>query len=260
MISPFYEADKSVNNVQKEIQLKVIPIIDTIHNDSTITWEEVSSISAYFNKPDSLPHKKLREDIKSQHQSLLSDLSNQSNYPMTGKMYKSKIINIIDILNDAIQVYNRSSTSEFEILLVEQIRKVKNEMEVLTSLYRNDNKNDLSFLSVSLKGLFLIAGGFVYHLNNGSTITLTFFPEVGTAMTHFIFCEQKKHGSISRYLNHLNIMADIELRHAISDIILSVGGNVFLSPLYYEQLDKEIQTLLLKTKTEIIQKRGFNLF
>lgn len=258
IISLMYEADGEMNKLDGFPKM-IADYLTHIPDNADVTWDMAKDITSLLGQSANLPIKRIREEVDMNQRNTLATLANPSSYPMIGAIYKNEIKKVLIIFNQTMGTYKSTPTYVFESEIDVQISRVENEIKHLTQFYRSSNFETHSYQCIPIQGVFLIAGAFTYRLNNESIITLTFFPEESTNRTYFVFSEQKDPSSNSLYLSILNLKSENEFRMVASDIILSVGSNVFLSPKYYEKLPQEVKDLLVRDKTEL-KEIGFNLF
>lgn len=259
IVSLLGEADKGMDHLESVFPKFIQDGIDKIPDYENVEWESAQEITGLLGKSASLPIKSVRQEMEVQQKKILENLINPANYPMTGIKYKTEIKKVLNFFNYSIGLYKKSPTYNLENDMNTQIERIENEIRNLTELYRTKSFEVFSYQCISIEGAFLVAGAFTYILSNQSKITLTFFPEESTNKTYFVFSERKAPGSNSLYLSTLNFKSEQEFRMDASNIILSAGANVFISPKYYEKLPIEVKKLLIQDKTGL-KKIGFNLF
>lgn len=175
-----------------------------------------------------------------------------------GSEYKKHLHPIMTRFNDAVNYYNESSNSELDDVLTLQLNSINNSITKLSKSYRTKDYNVFKYLNISIKGVFPIAGAFKYiYDQNNQECSLTFFPEVESGKTHFIFTVSNQE---HKYLSFLNLKNDKEIATYISNIIISAGSNVFLSLSYWDMLPNDIKEFVLQNKKEQLVSYNFNLF
>lgn len=256
IVSQFREVDGKVNELKGSMGL-VDGFLKQFPDDKMVQWEEVSMLSALLKEKNTTPIQSFREDTEKRTEELFKDILDRNNFPMKGQEYKERLKPAFATLGIAINQYEKSSTHELKAALDFQLRNIDSKIEDLTSIYRDENQSAFEYLHISIEGVFPIAGAFVYRYTaTDDECTLTFFPEIETGKTHFIFAVEK---GKSKYHSFLNLKTDREFREYASNIVLSAGSNVFLSPQYWSVLSEEIKDCILNDKSKIKEFRH-NLF
>lgn len=256
IINKYPMTDEKIEQFKKLI-FDLGKIIEQQPDDKLIDWEEVMVINECFHQINTNASRALREDTEKFKNTLLSKINNESNYPMRGDEFKANCTQLLTSLNDSSKSYTRSLIDDLKISLNRKLNSIETEIEKVTSLYRNSNHDYFSFLHRYINGVFHIAGAFVYRFTlNDDECIVTFFPEESTKKTHVIFAVRKVN---SKYLAFLNIKTDTEFNTYLSNIILTGGTNVFISPTYWNKLPKDIQDLILLDKADF-KEHNINLF
>jgi hypothetical protein len=255
IVNQFREADGKVEELKNSMG-PFNNLINQFPDDKLVEWENVSFLESFLKEQNTAPIKSFREDSEKRTQQFFKDILDKENFPMKGKDYKQFLITAIGNFEGAIKHYKRSSTDELEIVLEFQLETINSKIENLTRLYRDDNHKAFEYLHISIEGVFPIAGAFLYHYKVGDECILTFFPESESGKTHFIFAVEN---GKSKYLSFLNLKTDTEFRKYASSIVLSAGSNVFLAPLFWNNLSIDIKDCILRDRTEL-KEYNYNLF
>lgn len=246
-----------VEELQPKLDL-VLGVIQQLPDDHLIHWDKAEQILPIVNILSSIPIKEQRDRIGGQLKSAMEPFTLKENYPMQARSFKNELTNSIKQFAKISGELKSTEINEIERLFDIQIGKCNERIRQLTASFRNNNFDQLNYLCIPINGVYLVAGAFVFYSKNGTTISVTFFPEMNANRTYFIFSEEDPLRK-SKYLSELNVMPIEEFQKEISNIILSYGNNVFLSPQYYERLPQKVKELLVTDKAEI-RKTGFNLF
>lgn len=255
IVPKFNEADKKVKELPESMnQLRAL--LSGIPDNEEIQWEQISFLNEHLKSLNTAPVKSFRDDTEKRNQLLFQKVLNRDNFPMTGKEYKQCLEPVFGQYDDAMRVYNKSTTSELELVLNQFLSLLDREINALTGKYRNQEYNGFEYLHIPLNQVFPISGAFVYRFTPEQECILTFFPEKSSNKTHFIFAVNKGE---SKYLSFLNFKTDLEFKKYLSNVIISAGSNVFLSPRYWDALPKEIKNLIMSDKSEL-GELNINLF
>lgn len=223
-------------------------LFNSIPNEYSISYEEtkpdLEKIENLVSHDLIIDKNNLRKFINKE----FSTLSDKNNYPLTGLELKKKLSKFID------SCISRLQLPEKLILELEETVKLKiEENRIITtlfnSIYQNENYDDIRYLYRPIHGIYKFTGNFVFHLNN-ELFSLTFFPEFENGQTHVILSSISKNET---FFNETDAMDDLEFKNLLSSIIINQGTNVFMSPSFWESLDKGIQNKILNKKTQFKQ-------
>lgn len=241
----FKEVNSAVNYLEQTIS-KIPDIYD-------VSFEEAKELKSLIDSINIIPMKKQREEITKVQKELFSSLLNESNYPMKGSFFKQEIMKLKPLYESTQKDFKElpliGLSEEVDRKLVEYKKAIKS----LTLLYREKSFSAYRYLTISIDGIFPVAGAFNYSIAEGINIALTFFPEAEANKTHFLFSGHINEDNI-KYFSQLNIMSISDFKMRITEIILSQGTNVFISPDYWRKIPEKIQALMLSDKGKIVSE------
>lgn len=199
-----------------------------------------------------------RKSAQSDLAALLGEMLNPQNYPSKGREFKKSMQELIS------KIQYSWSSAQYVNILKERISYSSNIYEyislTLNKLLDNKDFDALEYIYVSVDGVYLIAGCFVFEAIGSNLYTLTFFPEKDSCRTHFVFSSFIKSTS-NTFLQKINIMESSEFKYYVSELIINKGSNVYFSPLYWDKLDTLMKNRILERKDSLAnQDVGSNLF
>lgn len=236
---------------------KLVSCLEGIPDSSNVSYDAVKELKDLVDI-NTIPIKEQRDQIIEFQKDFLSNLFNENNYPMNGYDFKQELMKIKPLVKSV----GNDIDGEHLIFISKEIdRKIleyEKAIQALTSLYREKVYEDYRYLTISIEGVFLIAGAFNYSIDEGTNISLTFFPEKETNKTHFLFSGHVSENNL-KYFSQLNIMSISEFKLKITEIILAYGTNVYISPNLWLKTPDNIKKLLLSDKSKVISEQ-FNFF
>ena len=252
---------KQLNEVNPQLSIMksefkaISKVFDKIPNDYSINYEEIKPELDHIEK---LVKQDIIFDKNNLRKSIIKELSaliDKSLYPINGLELKEKLSKFMDSCISRMQLPEK--------LLIELEHTIKLKIEenniirtLFNSIYQNEKYDELSYLYRPIEGIYKFTGNFVFHLNN-EMFSLTFFPEFENGQTHVILTSIADNET---FFNKINGMDDLEFKNLLSSIIINQGTNVFMSPSFWDSLDKVIQNKILNKKTRFKQgdKNVFN--
>ncbi|RYM35733.1 hypothetical protein ERX46_01695 [Brumimicrobium glaciale] len=231
--------------------------LHNIPDSSDISFDEVKDLKELINL-STIPIKKQRDEVIEFQKDFFSDLFNESNYPMNGFVFKQELMKLKPLLES---VDNDIDEDHFNLISKELDQKIfeyQKAIQLITSLYREKSYEAYRYLTISIEGMFQIAGAFNYSIDGVTNLSLTFFPEKETNKTHFIFSGHVSENNL-KYFSQLNIMPASDFKLKVTEIILAHGTNVYISPELWRKTPERVKELMLSDKSKVISE-GFNFF
>lgn len=254
-LSSAHQVDNGIEAINQGFKALVTPF-ERIPDNYLLQWNEVSMLSEKLEEINTVIIKSIREETKISMSNTFAKILDEANFPMLGKDYKSAINGMKDLLGSKLNGYDKKSTTELDTIVTATLEVIEMGISNLTLLYKNKSYDHFNYLHIPIDGVFQIAGAFVYSITEMDECIITFFPEKETGKTHVIFAVTKAH---IPYLSKINVMSNPTFQVFISDIILRVGTNVFISPDYYARLSSEVRSALTSDKSDAI-RHNINLF
>src|SRR5690554_900275 len=264
-------------NLYVNLKNRVLPLVDKVEEGKEAANYGFNSLSSYLNSmPDShdvsynevkdlkclidlstIPLKEQRDEAIEFQKDLFSDLFNENNYPMNGFVFKQELMKL-KLLLESVDNIDEKHFNLISIEIDQKVFEYQKAIQVLTSLYREKSYEAYRYLTISIEGMFQIAGAFNYTIDGVTNLSLTFFPEKETNKTHFIFAGHVSENNL-KYFSQLNIMPASDFKLKITEVILSQGTNVYISPELWRKTPERVKELMLKDKSRVISE-GFNFF
>lgn len=246
----FQELNKELNHLDS--------IFTDLPDTYDVSFEKAKEFKSILETLNTTPLQKQREEIDNLLLTFFSVLFNESRYPMKGYLFKQEIMRIKPIFESTKKDFKELQLNNLSEEIDEKILKYERATQSLTSLYRDKSFSAYRYLTISIDGIYLIAGAFNYSSHEQTNISLTFFPETESNKTHFLFSGHINEDNI-KYFSQLNIMSIPDFKMRVTEIILSQGTNVFISPDFWRKIPNKIQALMLSDKGKIVSE-NFSFF
>ncbi len=265
-------------NLYVNLKNRVLPLVDKVEEGKEAANHGFNFLSSYLNSmPDShdisydevkdlkglidlstIPLKEQRDEAIEFQKDLFSDLFNENNYPMNGFVFKQELMKLKPLLDSVDNNIDEEKLSLISKEIDLKVSEYQKAIQELTRLYRERAYETYRYLTISIEGMFQIAGAFNYYIDGVTNLSLTFFPEKETNKTHFIFSGHVSENNL-KYFSQLNIMSISEFKLKITEVILSQGTNVYISSELWRKTPERVKELMLKDKSRVISE-GFSFF
>ncbi|MFT6922986.1 MAG: hypothetical protein ACJA1C_001994 [Crocinitomicaceae bacterium] len=243
----------------------LLDVFDKLPQDYPIAWEMASGIISDLDekfRSMSVYNLDLNKNPEvSRVRSLFP--SKPEDYPMKLVDFKEVLVQSLDFANNKMNEFKESKSNGDIGLMEEHATEVLKHQEdvsdALTVCLRDLNYKDFQSVTHSVDGLNQITGNFIFHTEENEEVILTFFPEIESGKTYFIFSAWNPSHSQNIYLKKINLLEPTSLKQFVSNIILSQGTNIYMSQSFVEGLPSKQKGLLSQVKT-LKAFYSFNLF
>lgn len=182
-------------------------------------------------------------------------INDKNLYPMTATDFKTKIKLLVHsiCLSDMCPVTHSKYDLDFFMMILEGIKKLESKVNLM---WLCNNYTEMTYISRSLKGIYGIAGSFVYKLNDEQLVTLSIFPDYEKGRTRVLQSSLKDNGIDFKKIKEMD---EFEYRQLISVLIADGGSNIYMSPSFFYNLETDIQSRFLERESGSDDER-INIF